>query len=955
MELLRTLAEHARARAAAPAIEVRDAEALDYAALWHAVRVLAADLRAAGVGPEQVVALALPRSPELVVAMLATWCAGGAFVVLAEHDPPARRARILGELAPRCVLDHVALSSLRARAPAPVPTAVMRTPAQQLAYVVYTSGSTGEPKGIRLTHAGLPALITAQHRAFQLTPEARVLWVLAPSFDASLSDVTTTLSAGATLCLEGPGALDPQSFLATLARRHITHVDLPPALLARLDPAAAPPCLRTLVIGGEVCPQPVVRAWAGRVNLVNVYGPSEATICATWVRCGPSWDSDALGEPVPGLSLRVLDEAGQEADEGELVLIGPAVARGYVGRPELDAARFGTRAGQRSYRTGDRVRRGARGEWVFVGRLDRQLKVHGQRVELGEIEQALVECSGVRQTAVVAAGPATLVAFVVGPAPEPELRAALARRLPPYMIPAHLVSLPALPTTAHGKLDHAALEAAATAYTSHAQGAARHPTGHEAAGGPDELEHRLAHLWTALLGGPTPTRDSHFFACGGDSYTALTLAARLTAYGHTMTPAAVYQNPTLGAQAALLRAEPTLDVRRTSTLAPLAEPTFAVRSEPRPPRVVLLTGATGNLGRALLERLLLDHAAAPLELHALVRATTDAEATLRLHEPRVRAWAADLRAPQLGLRPEDWRHLIGRVDTVVHAAAEVNLVRPYEALAPTNVEGTREVLALAAAARAILHHISTLSVFVATDRRHGVLYEDDALEAPTRVWGGYAQSKWVAERLVRATAPEARIHRLGLITGDTTRAYTPPSELLAQVVRGLHALGRAPVGPRSALLALDVTPLDRAVAALSELIRHAPPGTYHLASPAPLTLPVLLDVLDQARGTPLVREPEATWLATPPAPDEPPDARVARLALSRLALDPDVVRPSAHHDAWRTLDLFQATGVRFDDHHTRAVLGRPPIEPATADVVARYVRAILAPHGVVASPSPHPR
>ena len=290
--------------------------------------------------------------------------------------------------------------------------APIATSAADLAYVIYTSGTTGQPKGVAVEQRGLPALLHSQIEAFQLSAESRVLWMLSPAFDASISDVGTTLLSGAALHIEAPDgalttrSLTPAAVLETLHRRGITHADLPPALVAQLDADEAPQSLKTIVIGGEPCPPAAVRSWARRCRVVNVYGPTEATVCTSLCVCDPErWERPLIGRPIDGVRY-MIDAPVADRDDpgatGELMISGPCLARGYVNQPDLTAARFVTMNGARWFRTGDRVRRDADVELVFLGRMDRQLKIRGYRIEPEEIEAAIRAMPTVGQCAVVA-------------------------------------------------------------------------------------------------------------------------------------------------------------------------------------------------------------------------------------------------------------------------------------------------------------------------------------------------------------------------------------------------------------------------------------------------------------------------------------------------------------------------------------------------------------------------
>lgn len=355
MSLLAEIHAHATERPDAIAIAERGRPALSYRALVEAAAALAARLRAEGVGPEQVVALAMEKSTEWVIGALAAWWCGAAWMPLDPGLPAVRRRRLLRVADAKMALvsprtDHLealprAIPVTLERGEGAAPFA--RVPADTLAYVIFSSGSTGAPKGIAVTWAGLPSMLAAQREAFSLGAGDHCLWVLSTSFDASISDVFTALGAGASLHIEPP-ARTPTALVEQLARCAITHVDLPPAMLAKMSPDDAPQTLRTVIIGGEVCPAEAVRRWAARVRLVNVYGPTEATVCTSLARCDPNAEHGArIGRPLPGVIYRLV--------EGELWIGGGQVARGYLGEGPAD--RFVEREGERYFRTGDRVSR----------------------------------------------------------------------------------------------------------------------------------------------------------------------------------------------------------------------------------------------------------------------------------------------------------------------------------------------------------------------------------------------------------------------------------------------------------------------------------------------------------------------------------------------------------------------------------------------------------------------
>ncbi|HET7462077.1 MAG TPA: amino acid adenylation domain-containing protein, partial [Longimicrobium sp.] len=425
----------------------RGEERLTYAELNARANRLAHWLRERGVGPDARVAICVERGPEMVVGVLGVLKAGGAYVPLDPGYPAARLAHMLQDSAPAALLTGASAAGVAGLLPGarglptaplgagaewesrpdtnPRPDAVGLTP-DHLAYVIYTSGSTGRPKGVMVAHRGVCNLARAQIRGFAVEPESRVLQFASFSFDACVSEVFTALCRGASLHLPPPGeVLAGDALLRTVAEAGITHVTLPPAVLATLPDDAELGPVRTLVVAGDATPAALARRWARGRRLVNAYGPTEATVCATLHECRDDEAGDPpIGRPLAGTRIHLLDRAGEPVAPGvvgELYLGGAGAARGYRNLPALTAERFvpdpfGGEPGARLYRTGDLGRWRADGTLDFVGRADAQVKVRGYRIEPGEVEAALAEDPAVGQAVVVARGGGAekrLLAYVV--------------------------------------------------------------------------------------------------------------------------------------------------------------------------------------------------------------------------------------------------------------------------------------------------------------------------------------------------------------------------------------------------------------------------------------------------------------------------------------------------------------------------------------------------------------
>ncbi|MGH8963816.1 MAG: non-ribosomal peptide synthetase, partial [Actinomycetes bacterium] len=417
---------------------VFDGGVLTYAELEVRANRLAHRLIRLGVGPERVVALALPRSVEIVVAQLAVAKAGAAFVPVDPAYPPGRVGFMLADAAPVVV---VTLAEIAPQLPCSPGVAVLMVDDPQTlsvlgqmpdravrdadrlspllvehpAYVIYTSGSTGWPKGVVVTHAGLASFSAAEIERYAVVAGDRVLQFSSPSFDASVLELCMSLPAGAALVVVPPGPLLGEQLVQVLAEHRVTHALIPPAALATVPQEVARdglPDFRTVIVGGEACPAELVTRWAPGRRMINSYGPTESTVVTTWTEpLTPLMPGTTppIGRPIPNTRVYVLD-----ADlcpvpvgvPGELYITGIGLARGYLARAGLTAQRFVAcpfgSPGARMYRTGDRVRWTAQGQLEYLGRTDDQVKIRGFRIELGEIEATLATHPGIAQVAVIA-------------------------------------------------------------------------------------------------------------------------------------------------------------------------------------------------------------------------------------------------------------------------------------------------------------------------------------------------------------------------------------------------------------------------------------------------------------------------------------------------------------------------------------------------------------------------
>jgi amino acid adenylation domain-containing protein len=524
---------------------------ITYRELNRRANQLAHYLRRLGAEPEMLVGLCVNRSVEWVVGLLGILKSGAAFVAMDPAFPDRRLVHMLKDArAPLVVTSEEQQDRLPGysgrkvclgRESSSIALESNQNPVSgvspaQLAYMVFTSGSTGSPKGVMIEHEGLVNLTLAQIDAYKVLPESRFLQTFSLGFDASIAQVTRPLCAGGTLQLAAQQSLIPgPEMIQLLLETKVSHLNLPPSLLRQL-PTEKLPDVKVVIVGGEECSADLVTRWAHGRRFFNAYGPTEATVGSTIYECTANGQSPPIGRPIANKQVYVLDSYLQPVPigvSGELYIGGIGLARGYWDRPGLTAESFvpnpfSSHPGARMYRTGDLAKFLPNGNIRFLGRMDQQVKIRGFRVELEGIETTLTQHPAVQQ-AVLAVGEDTpgdqrLTAYFVpsqgaGPAHE-DLRHFLQERLPDYMVPSAYVLLDGLPLTANGKLDRNALPPPDWS---------RSATAHNYVPPRKPIEKVLAEIWTEVLGVEQVGIYDSFFDLGGHSLRATQIISRIEA------------------------------------------------------------------------------------------------------------------------------------------------------------------------------------------------------------------------------------------------------------------------------------------------------------------------------------------------------------------------------------------------------------------------------------------
>ena len=897
---------------------------LSYAELTDRVDRLAHELRQSGVAPESVVTVCLDRKPELVVALLAVLSSGGAFLPLDPATPRRRMAELMAKTRSRHVVSTheyapnfadceatvmypgvVGEPATQAPTARPRPAPVPRP--DDLAYVIYTSGSTGSPKGVMITHRSLAHSLTAAARAYELTPGDRVLHAAALGFDTSLEQIFAPLISGATLVLAGTPTWAPTDLLHRLPELGVTVADLTPtywqqivSVAHRADTLAS---LRLAIVGGEIVTAKDCRAVLRRfprVRLVNAYGLTETTITSTLcnldeeVLTAPDTAVAPVGRPMEGNHVHLLDAELRPVPpgrRGEIYIGGPGLARGIWEQPSTTAQQFlpdphGAAPGDRMYRTGDLGRWRSDGNLEVLGRVDDEMKIRGFRVDPAEIEAALVSLPEIGQALVVARardnGDRDLIAYYTTTAPPTgseavlpaRLRSALAEVLPGHMVPAAFHAVERLPVAPSGKLDRKALREPETTVT-------------VADGDDGPVPQQMAQLWSQILGVEHVRPHDDFFELGGNSLLATEMLARARViFGIGVTQIrdltrSLLRQPVLAAFAESVRQARAGTLSRpeggsVDFVAEAERPLPALGwgappPKPRHPGDVLLTGVTGFCGAHMIDELL---SRTTGRILCLVRASDDQHAMERIRashwryvgrdltSARVQPVVGDLGKKRLGLPQGRFEELASTIDGIYHLGGQVNFIYPYHELRPANVDGTYEIIRLAAHRAVPVHFTSSMAVLAGFGLAgvHEVT-ESTPLAFPENLSVGYVETKWVSEALLKRASDAGlpvTVYRLMDISGRSGTGVMNTSSEMAALFGFMARTGLCPDVP----LPLDFLPADCLVRAIGHISTTVPArgGVYHLTNPRPTLLHSLAESL-RRRGHPVQKIPYTEWIA----------------------------------------------------------------------------------------------
>ena len=815
-----------------------------------------------------VVGICLPKCSALYAGILAILGCGAVYLPL-EPSHPLQRQQYILENAGAVLLLHDGEHPLSETMPGldisridigdvnlDQPLMRQRPDLDAPCMALYTSGTTGHPKGVLLSQANL-AHFTAWYADYvQLTEQSRALQFSSLSFDSSLIDIFPTLIQGAELIVpDEDQRRDPLQLVELIRHQRLSHAFLPPALLSIL-PLDQLQVLDHVMTGGDVCEPYVIEQLTRQGNLYNLYGPTEATVLITARQLRPGDSNRTLGAPIANSQVLILDEDFQPVTEqtvGELYIVGPGVCLGYLNNPQQTVERYLNLSlpnGQslRAYRTGD-MAKWTRDGIELCGRRDNQVKIRGFRVEPEEIERCLRDSQLYRQVAVVIDRHRRILAFLAQPQEEQPgaareaLKAHAMQFLPDYMQPTAWTELASMPFASNGKVDRKALLELPVNVTENSP--RRLPASAD--------EALLLDIWTELLELPASdiSTDESFFNLGGHSILLSRMLLRLREeFGRSISINRFIELPTIAKLATLVRGSGTEEVLSEKAL---ADAFRELNIEPLPVsrmgdvHKVIVTGANSFVGVHIVEALLAWGAS---EVACLVRDGGGQSAAQRFADAlrenrlehldlsRVRVYAADITRPQLGLSEEIYQRLDREFGALVHNAANVNHVLDYESLARDNVEPIFECLRLCEGrSKKIFNFVSTLSASSTISDDGRVLELPAAQTPPIYIKNGYNLSKWVGERILeraRERGVRVNLYRPGNISFNSlTGVCQPHKNRLMLMLKGSIQLGQVP----EFALNFDLMPVDflARFIAFHASRYQAEKAVFNLHNPEPLS------------------------------------------------------------------------------------------------------------------------
>lgn len=872
-------------------------ERLSYGALLARAAGIADYLRGQGLQAGEPVAVVMHKGWEQIAAVLGILLAGGAYMPIDANLPAKRQSDLLSIGNVRCLLvqphslnNNVATANYQVLTITPDLKAEfqahhqesLQVPLEQLAYVIFTSGTTGTPKGVMISHRAAMNTIEHINRMLGVTAADAVLAVSSLSFDLSVYDIFGLLDAGGLLVI--PNAQkghDPVHWLELIAQHGVTLWNSAPQLMGMLMDTTSPQQqlpLRAVMLSGDFIALDLparIRQVSPAAQFISLGGATEASIWSNYYdvkTLDAHWKSIPYGKALPNQTMQVFDHAFRPCPDyakGKIYIGGEGLAIAYWKDAEKTAARFVTHpvSGERLYDTGDLGYYLPDGNIVIIGRDDAQVKIRGHRIELGEIESAIRTYPGVKQVVVIATAPATgsrqLVAYLEPEREQPldvELvKTHIAQRLPEYMVPKYLVTLARLPVTANGKLDHRALPDITELLEEQAtqRVLARTP-----------LEQGLLDTWSKIITGVELGVTDNFFELGGDSVMATSLVRELNLSlpGFNLEMHELFENLTIEALAQLyISRESGVSENRANALTDdalaqsdmdelMARISLLHMAAPlaNHARGVLLTGATGWIGSHLLAELL---ATSAENIYCLVRAEDSDAGLTRIktslasievypdaqQSARIKVLCGDITAPQFGLTDTEWSLLATEAGRIFHLAASLNLVTDYAGHRQTNLLPLLELARLATTHSR--KQICALTPMTSCRRQQGdsvvCHYQEQPLAEPKGLLTGYAQSKWAAEQVLQhlaLTGVPVNIYRTSHALPNSVNGLAKPRDTYTSVIKVAKATGAIPEWEGSAIQGLPVDRIAQLLVSLSAA-HSTHTGPIHLENPNPSSIP----------------------------------------------------------------------------------------------------------------------